>query len=200
MNYGSFGVCRQASRPPPPPPPKPVAQFAASSPRPPPATPPRPPTTPPRLRVGPPSAKLYDVLPYTECPGPANTVFNVILRAVEELFSSPDNPMLHNASFWTTFFHTVVIDISVGLMIRQGYVRSEAEVRCKLITPLLRKVAHSISTVSAPDGCEGGSIFSSILNIEPKTEERANFPGAKPRVDYTLMGYVHDKPALLCTS
>ena len=72
--------------------------------------------------------------------------------------------------------------------------RSEADVRCELITPLLRKVAHSIYTVAAPDSSEGGSTFSSLLNVETKTEGRLHSPGAKPRVDYTLMGYVREKP------
>ena len=46
--------------------------------------------------------------------------------------------------------------------------------------PLLRNVAHSISTVAAPDSSEGGSTFSSLLNIETKTEDRLHSPGAKP--------------------
>ena len=32
------------------------------------------------------------------------------------------------------------------------------------------------------------------MNIETRTEERLHSPGAKPKVDYTLIGYVKEKP------
>jgi hypothetical protein len=76
-------------------------------------------------------------------------------------------------------------------MMRPGHARSEAEVRYELITPLLRKVAHSVAIAGAPEGWEPGAVFSSVLNVERLTEERLNMRGAKPRVDYTLAGYIH---------
>ena len=62
-------------------------------------------------------------------------------------------------------------------------------VRQELISPLLRRVAHCMSSVVAPDGWNGGSVYSSALNVETNTESRPHIPGAKPRVDYMLVGH-----------
>ena len=68
------------------------------------------------------------MVPDSALPGPADAVLGAIREVVEQLFSNPHNPLLHNSPFWTTFFHSVVIDISAGLMIQPGY-----EVRHELI-------------------------------------------------------------------
>ena len=60
----------------------------------------------------------------------------------------------------------------------------------ELIAPFLKRIAHAVSAVVAPSGWEGGSEFTSLLNVESKTEERRHTRGAKPRVDYTLCGHV----------
>ena len=82
--------------------------------------------------------------------------------------------------------HALLIEMSAGLVVRPGRVRSEAEVRHELVSPLLQRVAHCVSSMAAPDGWDG---VSSILNVEKNTEERRHTPGQKPRVDYTLCGH-----------
>ena len=53
-------------------------------------------------------------------------------------------PLTHNASFWTTFSRSLVVEISGRLLARPGHQRNEAEVRHELLTPLLRRIAHSL--------------------------------------------------------
>ena len=83
-----------------------------------------------------------------------------------------------------------MFDMSSGLLVRSGgHQKSEAEVRQELISPLLRRVAHCMSSVVAPEGWNGGPVYSSALNVETNTESRPRIPGAKPRVDYMLVGH-----------
>ena len=63
------------------------------------------------------------------------------------------------------------------------------------VTPLLKRVAH---TISALEEWRRG-VYSSILNVETKMESRFKIPGQKPRVDYSLCGYSNDT-LLYCTS
>ena len=57
--------------------------------------------------------------------------------------------------------------------------------RHELISPLLRCIAHCMSSAVAPDGWDGGEAlaYSSTLNVESHTERRPHVRGAKPRVD-----------------
>ena len=100
---------------------------------------------------------------------------------------------LHNASFWTTFFNMLSIEMSAGLVVRHGRTRSEAEVRHELVSPLLRRIAHCVSSMAAPEGWDEGVVYSSHLNVETSTEDRPHTPGPKPRVDYTLCGHSSGK-------
>ena len=139
--------------------------------------------TPQRPRARPPSSRSYEVLPISALKHKSlfTSVVDQIGEGVDRLFGdgpSSTKPFLHNASFWTRFFHSLVIEISGGLMVRPDHVRSEAEVRCELIT---RRVADSMATLNAPEGFRGGS---SVLNLETKTELRPHLPGSKPKVDY----------------
>ena len=84
----------------------------------------------------------------------------------------------HNASFWTTFFHSLLIEMSAGLVIRPGRVRSEAEVRHELVSPLLQRVAHCVSSMAAPDGWDRGIVFSYFERREEHQGASA-YPGAK---------------------
>ena len=74
-----------------------------------------------------------------------------------------------------------------------GYEWAEAEIRHELITPLLRRIAHSISTMDEPPGCAPGSTYSSALHFETKTQEWPHVPGVKPRVEYLLTGQKEGK-------
>ena len=122
-----------------------------------------------------------------------NEVIGTIGKAIDERFSgAPPTSVLHNDSFWTTFFYTLLIDMSGGLLMRPGHVRSEAEVRHELISPLLRRVAHSMSSVAPPEGWHEPA-FSSVLNVECATESCLHRRGAKPSVDYTLVGHCRGK-------
>ena len=38
-----------------------------------------------------------------------------------------------------------------------------------------------------------GEVYSSLLNVEPSTEDHPHIQGAKPRVDYTLSGHASGK-------
>ena len=56
-------------------------------------------------------------------------------------------------------------------------------------------MAHAISSVTPPEGWYGGEgiVYSSTLHVETVTERRLHTPGAKHRVDYTLVGHVGPK-------
>lgn len=100
----------------------------------------------------------------------------------------------------TPFFTTVLIDslfveLSSGLFVNPGRPLSEAEVRHDLISPLLRRIAHSIPSLPEPEheGLEvDKQLYSSSLNVKVATGSRCHVPGAKPRVDYVLTGTVGD--------
>ena len=88
-----------------------------------------------------------------------------------------ETTLLHNNSFWTTFLNTLHIEMSVGLVVRKGRTRSE------VVSPLLRRLAHYVSSMAAPEGWEGGEVYSSLLNVESCTEDRAHTPG--PSLEWT---------------
>ena len=165
--------------------------WSISYPSPPPPTPTVTPTsTPKQQNRPPPSAKKYRVVPLSVLLKSGSTVIPTAVDAIGEsvgrLFFDGRTTFLHNASFWTTFFHSLLIEMSVGLVVRPG---REAEVRHELVSPLLQRVAHCVSSMAAPAGWDGGIVFSSIFNVEKNTEERRHTPGQKPRVDYTLCGH-----------
>ena len=93
------------------------------------------------------------------------TAVDAIGESVGCLFFDGRTTFLHNTSFWTTFFHSLLIEMSVGLVVRPGRVRSEAEVRHELVSPLLQ----CMSSMAAPAGWDGGIVFSSIFNVEKNT-------------------------------
>ena len=70
-----------------------------------------------------------------------NGVLDSLAEAVDRVFNDTS---LYNTSYWNTFIHTLLFDISGGLVVRRGHVRSEAEVRYNLINPLLKHVVNSI--------------------------------------------------------
>ena len=78
-----------------------------------------------------------------------------------------------------------------GILVRPGHQHSEAEISHNLITPLLRCIAHSLSAIVPPEGCEGE--FSSALQFEVMTQANPHMAGEKPRVHYLLSGQVGDK-------
>ena len=75
------------------------------------------------------------------------------------------------------------MELGEGILVRPGHRHSETEIRHDLITPLLRRMAHSFSTLVPPEGCEG----------KVKTQENSHMPGEKTRVDYLLSGQVGKK-------
>ena len=81
-------------------------------------------------------------------------------------------------------------------MVRPGYERTEADVRYQLISPLLKRVAHSMSFLVPPASNEDQDddpVYASSLTVEKATERRIHIPGAKPRVDYCFVGYKGDE-------
>ena len=79
-----------------------------------------------------------------------NGVLDLLAEAVDRVFNDTS---LYNTSYWNTFIHTLLFDISGGLVVRPGHVRSEAEVRYNLINPLLKHVVNRIAMIKAPEGC-----------------------------------------------
>ena len=157
---------------------------------------PRPSTaTPQRAGARPPSSSTYEVFTMFElAKGEKDLVTSLIDKVKESTQKLFDDPSyLHNTSFWTTFFNSLFFELSGGLMVRQGRVQSEAEVKHELIVPLLRRIAHSMSMVYAPDSLNGRSLCESTLNVEFQTEKKAHKRGPKPRVDYALAGHIEDK-------
>ena len=139
-------------------------------------------STPKRSRHPPSSHAAYEVVALPALNDSWEALFLVIDRigrAVDGMFTGAN-------SFWTTFFHS---EMSGGLLVRPGHVRSEAEVKHELFSPLLQRVAHALSSVTPPEGWEG-IVHSSTLHVETVMERRLHTPGAKPRVDYTLVGHV----------
>ena len=151
------------------------------------------PTTSTRQTKPAPSAKTYVAVPLSVFLQHGSTIIPAAVDAVGEsikrLFFGGQTTYLHNASFWTTFFNMLSIEMSAGLVVRHGRTRSEAEVRHELVSPLLRRIAHCVSSMAAPEGWDEGIVYSSLLNVETSTEDRPHTPGPKPRVDYTLCGH-----------
>ena len=52
--------------------------------------------------------------------------------------------------------HSLLIEMSAGFVLRTGHARIEAEVRHELISPLLSRVAHCMSSMNSPEGWDGG--------------------------------------------
>ena len=87
----------------------------------------------------------------------------------------------NNSSYWSMFFNSLLnfIDLSCGLFVDPGRPLSEAEVRHELISPLLKRIAHSIPSIPEPKGIEGKKadepVYTSSLNVEVVTELRLNY-------------------------
>ena len=95
--------------------------------------------------------------------------------------------VLHNTTFWSKFFQSLVFELSAGLVEPP---RNEAEVRHQLLTPLLNKAAHCSSMMKALGDFQGSDVeYSSEFNFEMKTDSSGT-PGWDPEVDHLLSGYV----------
>ena len=103
----------------------------------------------------PPSSLRSYVLPATALPDKNQLLSSVLTevgKALLQFFRGPPgNHLLHNSSFWTVFLNTFIIEMSGGLLIRRGYERSEPDIRNELISPLLKRVAHSMCSFLAPN-------------------------------------------------
>ena len=140
----------------------------------------------------PPSAKKFQLLE-TGHFDPDNKdfflpVIDHIKQGFVDLFSN-GKEILHNRTFWSQFFNSLVFELSAGL-VHPGPPRNEAEVRHQLLTPLLNKAAHCASMMKAPGDFNGAEMeYSTHFNLETKTDSTGT-PGRKPEVDYMLSGYV----------
>ena len=116
-------------------------------------------------------------------------VIDHIKQGFLDMFSNGKG-VLHNTTFWSQFFHSLVFELSAGLEVHHGPPRNEAEVRHQLLTPLLNKAAHCASMMKAPGDFNGAEMeYSSQFNLETKTDSTGT-PGRNPEVDYLLSGYV----------
>ena len=119
-------------------------------------------------------------------------------KAIEELFTGRPSTegslhILHNKSFWTSFLQALQSELSEGLVIHSRP-RSEAEICFQLLSPLLRRVAHSTSQIPIPEGSDiKGIVYSSALSYEVDTEERRKRRGRRPQVDFMLSGHVNSE-------
>ena len=68
-----------------------------------------------------------------------------------------------------------------------GYL-SEADVRHELISPLLKRVPHSMSEIVLPASNPEEQEYALSLVVESATERRLHTPGSKPTVDHCLVG------------
>lgn len=146
-----------------------------------------------RTAPTPPSSSSYQTLTMSNLNKPSLTLVKSAIEnmkcALLRLFTDEVQPVLHNSSYWRTFFNSLFIDLSCGLFVDPGRPLSEAEVRHELISPLLKRIAHSIPYILEPKGIEGDEpVYTSSLNVEVVTESRCHVRGAKPRVDYVFSG------------
>ena len=101
---------------------------------------------------------------------------------------------LHNTSFWSTFLDELQFELSEGL-VTQSRPKTEAEVRYKLLAPLLRRIAHSASQMPVPNDCDIGKI---VYTYEVNTEDRESQRGRRPQVDFALSAHVDSDNAIYC--
>ena len=141
----------------------------------------------------PPSAKKFQRYLIEDLDADKKGLFLQVIDHIKQGFLdmfSNGKGVLHNTTFWSQFFHSLVFELSAGLVIHRGPPRNEAEVRHQLLTPLLNKAAHCASMMKAPGDFKGSEIeYSSEFNLETKTDSSGT-PGRKPEVDYLLSGYV----------
>ena len=102
--------------------------------------------------------------------------------ALEKLFCGSDIPVVHNASFWCDFFHTLQFELAEGLVVHRDRTCNEAEVSSQLMQPLIRRIAHSAQTISVPNGYTSTRIVT--------TDERDGRRGRRPQVDYTMSAQI----------
>ena len=100
-----------------------------------------------RTAPTPPSSSSYQTLTMSDLNEPSLTLVRSAIDnmkgALLRLFSDEVKPFLHNSSYWRTFFNSLFIDLSCGPFVDPGRSLSEAEVRHELISPLLKRIAHS---------------------------------------------------------
>ena len=117
-------------------------------------------------RHPPPSAKTYDVANVEKISAPAKSAFKQavddIWQGVDGLFTTPAT--LHNSHFWRTYLDALWFELG-GLMMCRGGGRTESEVCHYLLTPLLKRVAHTSSMTLTPDGCTCGQCCS-VLGMD----------------------------------
>ena len=141
----------------------------------------------------PPSAKKFQLLEIGHLDTDKKDLFFPVIDHIKlgfvDLFSN-GKEILHNRTFWSQFFHSLVFELSAGLEVHPGPPRNEAEVRHQLLTPLLNKATHCASMMKAPGDFNGAEMeYSTQFNLETKTDSTGT-PGRKPEVDYLLSGYV----------
>ena len=131
----------------------------------------------------PPSAKKFQLLEIGHLDlGKKHLFFPVIDHIKQGFvdFFSNGKEILHNRTFWSKFFQSLVFELSAGLVVHTGPPRNEAEVRHQLLTPLLNKAAHCASMMKAPGDFKGSEVeYSSEFNLENKTDSSGT-PGRKP--------------------
>ena len=142
----------------------------------------------------------YDVLPISILSDENRVLSSALVQIgkglLEFVNGRAGDQLLHNTSFWALFFNALLMEMSGGLLIRGGYQRSEADVRQELISPLLKRVAHSMSSFVAPYmeyNEESAAEYASSLIVECNTEIGLHEPGTKPAVDYCLVGRMGDE-------
>ena len=138
----------------------------------------------------PPSAKQFQRYLIEDLDADKNGLFLQVIDHIKQGFLdmfSNGKGVLHNTTFWSQFFQSLVFELSAGLVEPP---RNEAEVRHQLLTPLLNKVAHCASMMKALGDFKGSEVeYSSEFNFEMKTDSSGT-PGRDPEVDYLLSGYV----------
>ena len=130
-------------------------------------------------------------------------------QGLAKFFPTPTSEtcVLHNESFWNTFYLEVVSLLGVCLQEAYGP-GDEAELCADLLQPLLNKAANCVSRmfvdekadVARPAGEEGdeghdtAAVYRSTLTLQARTEARKGQRGKKPCCDFSFEGWSGDRP------
>ena len=130
-------------------------------------------------------------------------------QGLAKLFPMPTSQtcVLHNESFWNTFYLELVCLLGVSLKEAYGP-GDEAELCADLLKPLLDKPANCVSMMfvdekadvarpAGEDGDEGhdtAAVYHSTLTLQARTEARKGQRGMKPCCDFSFEGWSGERP------
>ena len=85
------------------------------------------------MRIAAPSSRTYEVVSLAGIEAKLQEYLSGVLDSLAEVVDRMFNDTSLYNTYWNAFFHTLLFNISGGLVVRPGHVRSEAEVRYNLV-------------------------------------------------------------------